>query len=131
MVIVDTSAWIEYLRNGDAQTVKKVDICLERDLVAVGDLIYCEVMQGIKIKHEREQVSSLFLSLPGYEMVGFHIAEKSAKNYRFLRSKGVTIRKTIDVIIGTFCVENNLQIIHYDRDFDFMAPHIGLVFFTS
>jgi predicted nucleic acid-binding protein len=130
MVIVDTSAWVEYFKNGDPTTVKKVDTCLERDLVVIGDLIYCEVLQGIKIKREREQVSSLFLSLPQYDMVGFHIAEKSAKNYRYLRSKGVTVRKTIDVIIGTFCIENNLQLVHHDRDFDFMASHIGFEIYS-
>jgi len=80
MVIVDTSAWVEYLRNGVSEIVKKVDICLERELVVIGDLIYCEVMQGIKMKRDRGQISSLLLSLPRYDMVGFHIAEKSA-NY--------------------------------------------------
>lgn len=130
MVIVDTSAWVEYFRNGDPSIVKRVDTCLDRDLVVIGDLIYCEVLQGIKIKREREKVSSLLLSLPQYEMVGFHIAEKSAENYRFLRFKGVTVRKTIDVIIGTFCVENNLLLVHQDKDFDFMAPHIGLEIFN-
>ena len=53
-------------------------------------------------------------------------AEKSASNYRLLRSKGVTVRKTIDVLIGTFCAEHGLQLIHHDSDFDLMAKHIGL-----
>ncbi|MCK5145490.1 PIN domain nuclease [bacterium] len=126
MILVDTSAWIEYFRNGNSTIVRSVDTCLDRNLIIIGDLIYCEIMQGIKIKREREKVSSLLLSLPQYEMVGFHIAQKSAMNYRNLRSKGVTVRKTIDVIIGTFCVENNLKLVHFDRDFDFMASHIGL-----
>lgn len=59
-------------------------------------------------------------------MIGFTIAEKAASNYRLLRSRGITIRKTIDIIIGTFCVENNFDLIHFDKDFDFMAPVIGL-----
>jgi len=126
MVIVDTSAWVEYLQDGHASVVKKVDDCLGQDLVGIGDLIYCEVMQGIRSSRQRGQVSSLLLSLPQFEMVGFGIAEKSAENYRLLRSKGVTIRKTIDVLIGTFCAEHGFQIVHNDSDFTLMAKHIGL-----
>jgi predicted nucleic acid-binding protein len=126
MIIIDTSAWIEYLRGGIPRVVKKVDQCLEEDLVGIGDLVYCEVMQGIRAPRERSKVSSLLLSLPQFDMVGFSIAEKSAANYRLLRSKGVTIRKTIDVLIGTFCAEHGLRIVHHDSDFDLMAEHIGL-----
>ncbi len=126
MVIVDTSAWIEFFKNGDPGVVEKVDRSLDRDLVCLGDLIYCEVMQGIRSARERRQVSDLFDSLPHYGMVGFDIARKSAANYRRLRSKGVTVRKTIDVLIGTFCAENGFRIIHSDSDFDLMAAHIDL-----
>ncbi len=126
MVIVDTSAWIEYFRDGVPTVVQGVDHCLDRDLVGIGDLVYCEVMQGLRSRHLQQKVSSLLLSLPKYEMVGFSIAEKSARNYRLLRSRGVTVRKTIDVLVGTFCVENRFQIIHHDKDFDLMAAHIGL-----
>jgi predicted nucleic acid-binding protein len=126
MVIVDTSAWIEYFRGGVPDVVEKVDRCLDRDLVGIGDLVYCEVMQGIRSSHERGEVSSLLLSLPRFDMVGFSMAEKSASNYRLLRSKGVTVRKTIDVLIGTFCAEHGLQLVHHDSDFDLMAKHLGL-----
>jgi len=126
MVIVDTSAWIEYLKDGIPRVVKKVDQCLEQDMVGIGDLVYCEIMQGIRSPRERSQVSSLLLALPQFNMVGFGIAEKSAANYRLLRSKGLTVRKTIDVLIGTFCAEHGLQLIHHDSDFDLMAKHIGL-----
>lgn len=126
MVIVDTSAWVEYFKNGVPSVVAKVDRCLDRDLVGIGDLVYCEVMQGIRSSRQRSEVSSLFLSLPHFEMVGFHVAEKSAANYRLLRSKGVTVRKTIDVLIATFCAERGFQIVHHDSDFDLMAGHIGL-----
>lgn len=126
MVIVDTSAWVEYFRNGLPTVVSKVDRCLDQDLVGIGDLVYCELMQGIRSPRHRTEVSSLLLSLPHFNMVGFHIAEKSAANYRFLRSKGVTVRKTIDVLIGTFCAEHGFQIVHHDSDFNLMAQHIGL-----
>jgi len=126
MVMVDTSAWVEYFRMGEPAVVQKVDHYLDVDLVGIGDLVYCEVMQGIYATQRRQDVSALLLALPRFEMVGFAIAERSAANYRLLRSRGVTIRKTIDVLIGTFCAENGLEIIHHDRDFDLMAPHIGL-----
>ena len=126
MVIVDTSAWIEYLRGGLPGVVEKVDRCLERDVVGIGDLIYCEVMQGIRSAPESRQVSSLLLALPRFEMVGFEIAQKSAANYRLLRSRGVTVRKTIDVLVGTFCAEHGFPVVHSDVDFTRMAAHIGL-----
>jgi len=126
MIVVDTSAWVEYFKAGEPSVVNKVDRCLDQDLVGIGDLVYCEVMQGIRSAAQRRQVSDLLLSLPRFEMVGFSIAEKAAANYRLLRSKGLTVRKTIDVLIGTFCVENDMQLAHYDRDFDVMARHIGL-----
>ena len=126
MVIVDTSAWVEYLRDGIPEVVARVDHCLDRDLVGIGDLVYCEVMQGIRSPGGRRQVSSLLLSLPQFGMAGFGIAERSAANYRLLRSRGVTVRKTIDVLIGTFCAENGFRIVHSDSDFDLMASHIGL-----
>ena len=126
MVIVDTSAWIEYFRGGTPRVVNKVDTCLDQGLVGIGDLIYAEVMQGIRSARERRQVSDLLLSLPQFEMVGFAMAEKSAANYRLLRSKGVTVRKTIDVMIGTFCADHGFEFVHHDSDFDRMAKHIGL-----
>ena len=126
MVIVDTSAWIEYFRGGIHPVVEKVDRCLDQDLVGIGDLVYCEVMQGIRSTRVQNEVGALLLSLPQFDMVGFTIAEKSAANYRLLRSKGVTVSKTIDVLLGTFCSEHGLQIVHNDSDFDLMAKYIGL-----
>jgi predicted nucleic acid-binding protein len=126
VVIVDTSAWIEYFRGGQPGVVAKVDRCLDRELVGIGDLVYGEVMQGLRSPGARAQVSGLLLALPRFAMVGFSMAEKSAANCRLLRSRGVTVRKTINVLIGTFCAEHGLQLIHRDSDFDLMARHIGL-----
>ena len=126
MVLVDTSAWIEYFKGGVPRVVDKVDQCLERDLVGIGDLVYCEIMQGIRSARERNRISTLMLSLPQFDMVGFDIAEKSAANFRMLRSKGVTVRKTLEVLIGTFCAENKHRIVHCDSDFDRMSKYIGL-----
>ena len=126
MVIVDTSVWIEYFRGGLPRIVEKVDQSLTQDLVGIGDLVFCEIMQGVRSPRERREVSDLLLSLSQFDMVGFNIAQKSAANYRLLRSKGLTVRKTIDVLIGTFCAEHGFRIVHNDSDFDLMARHIGL-----
>jgi predicted nucleic acid-binding protein len=94
--------------------------------VEIGDLIYCEVIQGLNVKRDREVVATLFQSLPHFNMVGFAIAEKAAENCRCLRSKSITVRKTIDILIGTFCAENGFKLLHSDRDSTLMAKHIGL-----
>jgi len=126
MVLVDTSAWIEFFRKGSPTVAQKVERYLGEEDVAIGDLIYCEIMQGLYAATERKQVAELLLSLPRFEILGFEIADKAAANYRLLRSRGVTVRKTIDVMIGTFCAEHELPLVHHDRDFDLMAAHIGL-----
>ena len=126
MVVVDTSAWIEFFNNGDPLVTVKVDRVLEREAVAIGDLIYCEIMQGMYDPRERTEISEMLLALPRFGMVGFEMAGKSAANYRRLREHGITIRKTIDVMIATFCVEHDLELIHNDRDFDLLAPILGL-----
>lgn len=126
MVVVDTSAWIEYFKGSQAPEVALLDNCLDHDFVVLGDLIYCEVMQGIGNRNERERITRLFLSLPRYPLVGFEIAGKAAANYRHLRTQGVTVGKTIDVIIATFCMEKSFYLIHCDRDFDFIAEYLPL-----
>jgi len=126
MILADTSAWVEYFKEGEPSVVEKLDRFLDQDLIAIGDLVFCEIMQGLRPGRESAEVRELLLSLPRYEMVGFPIAERAARNYRLLRSRGLTIRKTIDVIIGTFCAVHGLPLVHHDRDFDLMAPYIGL-----
>jgi len=126
VVIVDTSAWIEFFRDGRPDVVGKVHRYLDRDEVGIGDLIYGEIMQGVRSDAERNTLSGLLMALARYDMAGFAMAEKSAANCRLLRSKGVTVRKTIVVLIGTFCAENGLPLVHCDSDFDHMAEYIGL-----
>jgi predicted nucleic acid-binding protein len=126
MILIDTSAWIEYFQGGTPSVVRKIETCLQEEDVAIGDLIYCEIMQGLYSDADRRQVDDLLSGLPRFEMVGFEMAGKAAANYRLLRTKGVTVRKTIDVLIGTFCAEHDLTLVHNDRDFDLMAKHIGL-----
>ena len=126
MVLIDTSAWVEYINEGDPTICQKVDAALSNEIVVIGDLIYCEVLQGLYNAKQRGEVRDLFLALPQFEMVGFENAERASENYRLLREKGVTIRKTIDVLIGTFCAENDIALIHHDRDFENMKAVVKL-----
>ena len=124
--MVDTSAWIEFFNDGDPSVVTLVDQALREELVVIGDLVYCEIMQGLHNPQERRMIAEILLALPRFDLVGFHLAEKSAKNYRHLRSRGLTIRKTIDVLIATFCIEYEMELIHHDRDFTHFASALGL-----
>jgi predicted nucleic acid-binding protein len=92
----------------------------------MGDLILTEVLQGFQSDRDFRIAKNLLLSLPFMPMVGQTLALESVANYRFLRKKGVTVRKTIDVMIATFCIYYKLSLLHDDRDFDPMAKFLGL-----
>ena len=126
MIVVDSSVWIDYF-NGqmNAATDLLYDL-LGNEPIMIGDLIYAEVLQGFQKDKDYVQAKRLFESLTFGEMLGRDVALKSADNYRRLRKRGVTIRKTIDMIIGTFCIETNLPLLHQDRDFDPMEKHLKL-----
>jgi predicted nucleic acid-binding protein len=126
MVLVDTSVWIDYFNGTETQQVFLLDDLLKEDRIIIGDLILTELLQGFRYKRELLAISELVNLLEYRDLVGRKIAEKSAENYRFLRRKGATVRKTIDVIIGTFCIENGINLLHADRDFDPMEKHLGL-----
>lgn len=126
MIMVDTSAWIEFFNDGDPSVVALVDQALREELVVIGDLVYCEILQGLHNPQERRMIADILLALPQFDLVGFPLAEKAANNYRHLRSRGLTIRKTIDVLIATFCIEYEMELIHHDRDFTHFASELGL-----
>lgn len=126
MVLVDTSVWIDYFRGTETPQVFLLDGILGRDRIIIGDLIITELMQGFRYKKELAAISEIVNLLEYKDLVGREIAEKSAENYMYLRKKGATVRKTIDVIIGTFCIENEIFLLHDDRDFTPMEKHLGL-----
>ncbi|MBN2373371.1 PIN domain-containing protein [bacterium] len=131
MIVIDTSAWIEYLNDTGHEVVRDIEWALDNELVCLGDLIYCEVLQGIKQKSELKKIKEVFNTLQRDIVGGFEICEKASENYKYLRSLGVTVRKTIDIIIGTFCIEKGYGIIHNDRDFKYMEEHLGLKSFKA
>ena len=125
MVIVDSTVWIDYLAMRDnLQT-----LWLKRrsgHSIGLTDLILCEVLQGVRNLREFRRVQQDLESLPILTTGGVALAIASARNYCFLRSKGVTIRKTIDCLIATFCIEHGHALLHRDRDFDPFEKHLGL-----
>ncbi|NOR79815.1 MAG: PIN domain-containing protein [Methyloprofundus sp.] len=127
MILVDTSVWVDYLNGKDSSLTNILDKALIDGSVAIGDLILLEILQGIKVEREYTKTRVALATLEQYEMFGHNMVEKCAENFRFLRKKGITIRKTNDVIIATFCIENNLPLLFRDRDFIPFVDHLGLI----
>jgi predicted nucleic acid-binding protein len=127
MIIVDSSVWIDYFNGNDIPEVAKLDQLLGQELLGVGDLILTEVLQGFRQDKEYRTAKRLLTSLTVFEMLDAEMAIKSAENFRDLRKKGITVRKTIDVMIATFCIENGHSLLFVDRDFDPFVEHLGLI----
>ena len=126
MIVADTSAWIDYFRGVDASHTDSLDDAIASNRIIIGDLIITELLQGFRNDKDYDSAKKLIKKLEYRNLAGKDVAYQASQNYRTLRSYGVTVRKTIDVIIGTFCIENKLELIHNDRDFDPMEKHLGL-----
>jgi predicted nucleic acid-binding protein len=125
-LLVDSSVWINYFNGLATVQTDYLDTILGQQVIVVGDLILAEVLQGFRQQKDFAQAQIALLSFPVMSMVGQEIAIQSAKNYRLLRSKGITIRKTIDCLIATFCLEKGFQLLHADRDFDSFEEYLHL-----
>ena len=126
MILVDSSVWIDYFRSADTPQVALLDGLLGRSRLAVGDLIAAEVLQGVRDEREFKLVKETLDAFDHVDLVGYELAIKASMNYRALRVLGITIRKTIDTLIATRCIENRLTLLHSDRDFLPFAQHLGL-----
>ncbi len=126
MIVVDTSVWIDYVNGVVSPQTNILDKELENDRIITGDLIIAEFLQGFKSDKHYAAAKELMDALQYYDLVGKGIAVKAAENFRKLRRKGVTVRKTIDVLIATFCVEHGFELLHNDKDFDAMESILGL-----
>jgi predicted nucleic acid-binding protein len=127
VIVVDTSVWIDFLNGREAAPVRRLRAALGAEEIAVGDLMLCEVLQGVDSERDARDVETLLRRFPIVPMAGEAIAVAAARNYRVLRRLGVTVRKTIDMLIGTWCIENRTALLHNDRDFRPMARHLGLM----
>lgn len=126
MIVVDSSVWIDYFNGRITPQTDRLDALLGKEEILIGDLILTEVLQGFRREADFQQAVELFAALEYRDMVGRDVAAASSRNYRFLRERGVTVRKTVDVIIGTFCLTAGYPLLHADRDFGPMVAHLGL-----
>ena len=126
MILVDSSVWINYFNGKTTWQTERLDQMLRQIPVYMGDLILTEVLQGFRKDHEYRKARDVLSILPCKNIGGYDIAIQSAENYRRLRKKGITVRKTIDIIIGTFCIAENIPLLHDDRDFEPMEEYLSL-----
>jgi predicted nucleic acid-binding protein len=126
VILVDSSVWIDFFRAADTPQVALLDSMFGRTRLAVGDLIAAEVLQGVRDEREFKWVKRTFDAFAHVDLCDYALAIKASDNYRVLRTKGITIRKTIDTLIATRCIEDGLTLLHADRDFAPFTDHLGL-----
>jgi predicted nucleic acid-binding protein len=127
LIVVDSSVWIDFLNGRKAPHVERLRAVLGVDEIIVGDLMLCEVLQGLDSELAARQVEALLRRFEIVPMAGDAIAVAAARHFRSLRKRGVTVRKTIDLLIGTWCIENGRPLLHNDSDFRPMARYLGLM----
>ena len=126
MILVDSSVWIDYFNGRKNDKTEWVGSAIGNKHIICGDLILAEILQGFQSDNDFRTAKNLLLDFPFMEMIGQELAIKSALNYRLLRKNGVTVRKTIDVMIGTFCIHYQCSLLHNDRDFEPMEKYLKL-----
>lgn len=126
MWIVDSSVWIHYFNGVITPQTDLLHKALGQRAIGLGDVILCEVLQGYRHQADFEAARDALLRFPIHPIGGVQLALKSAENFRLLRRKGITVRKTIDCLIATFVIENGFSLLHDDRDFVPFEQHLGL-----
>jgi predicted nucleic acid-binding protein len=126
MILVDTSVWIDYFNGEVTGQTDTLDALLGTESLGIGDLILAEVLQGFRLDRDFRRAKELLTSLSLFEMLGVENAVRSAENYRVLRKRGITIRKTADVIIASFCIVEDHALLFSDRDFVPFVEELGL-----
>ena len=126
MIVVDSSVWIDYFSGVINPETERLDRLIGTQLVAAGDLILTEVLQGFRAERDYRIAKALFEHVTLFDMLGVDMAIQSAENFRALRKQGITIRKTADVIIASFCIDKRLPLLFRDKDFKPFVDHLGL-----
>jgi predicted nucleic acid-binding protein len=126
VALVDTSVWIDYFNGQENAATRRLDELLSSTIVIVGDLILAEVLQGFRSDADHRTAKNLLMNLDVRVLGGVALALKAADNFRALRAKGITVRKTVDCVIATYCMEHAISLLHNDRDFDAFEKHLGL-----
>jgi predicted nucleic acid-binding protein len=127
VILVDSNVWIDFFNGTKSEEADYLDSLLGVEQIVVGDLILMEVLQGFRLNADYLQVKALLLTLSVHEMFGIARALRAAECYRALRKKGVTVRRSNDMIIGAYCIDASIPLLYSDRDFSFMVKHLGLV----
>ncbi|GAB6042725.1 type II toxin-antitoxin system VapC family toxin [Endothiovibrio diazotrophicus] len=126
MILVDSSVWIDYFNGRPTLQTDHLDRLLGTHPVAAGDLILTEVLQGFRDDRHYATAKRLLTTVTLYQLVDRDTALLAADHYRTLRKRGITVRKTIDTLIATFCIRNDLPLLHADKDFEPFTVHLGL-----
>lgn len=126
MILVNSSVWIDYFRNAPSPETDRLDALLGKEVLIVGDIVLAEVLQGFGSDTDFNTALGLLETLPAIEIGGREVAIEAARNFRRLRERGITVRKTIDTLIATWCILNETRLLHSDRDFDPFVAHLGL-----
>jgi predicted nucleic acid-binding protein len=126
VIVVDSSVWISYFRAEDRPSVRLLRSLRNPADILVGDLVLLEILQGARDERHAESIERDMREFNTVAMLGPEMASKAAANYRRLRERGMTVRKTVDTLIATFCIENSHQLLHQDRDFSHFEKHLGL-----
>ena len=126
MILVDSSVWIDYFKGTITAQTEKLDSLLGHELLATGDLILTEVLQGFDSERDFNHARKMLTSLQVVDLGGREIAIQAARNFRRLRNLGVTVRKTIDTVIATRCIESGYQLLYSDKNFDPFVRYLGL-----
>ena len=126
MILVDSSVWIDYFRGTPTPQMDRLDALLGTEPVITGDLILTEVLQGFASERDFNMVRRLLTSLDMVNLAGRDIAIQATRNFRALRALGITVRKTIDTVIATRCMESGFMLLYSDKDFEPFVQHLGL-----
>jgi len=127
VILVDSSVWIAHLRGHRTSSTAKLEAEARRQPLLIGDLILLEVLQGARNEEHAARIERALRRYSLVQLLSADLASRAARNYRTLRGLGITIRKTADIIIGTFCIENQHALLHDNRDFLPMEQHLGLM----
>jgi len=127
VIVVDSSVWIDFFNGRGAPHVERLRSLLGADEIIVGDLMLCEVLQGLESERAARDVEALLRRFDIAPMVGDTNAVAAGRNFRSLRRRGITVRKTIDMLIGTWCIEHRVPLLHNDSDFRPLVRHLGLI----
>lgn len=127
MVLVESSVWIDFFNGEKKPHVDRLDALLGERRIVVGDLVLAEVLQGFDRDRDFRIARKLLSAFEQVSLVSPELALRSAQHYRALRRAGCTVRKTIDCLIATWCIENGVPLLHSDRDYEPFEKHLGLV----